>query len=35
MDKVLTLSDVAALIRVPAATRRFWRHLGTGRRASR
>ena len=30
MEKVLTLSEVAELIRVPAATLRYWRHQGTG-----
>ena len=30
MEKILTLSEVAELIRVPAATLRYWRHQGTG-----
>ena len=30
MDKVLTVNEVAAMIRVPAATLRYWRHQGTG-----
>jgi predicted DNA-binding transcriptional regulator AlpA len=30
MEKVLTLSEVAEMIRVPAATLRYWRHQGTG-----
>jgi DNA-binding transcriptional MerR regulator len=28
--KILTLEEVAALTRVPAATLRFWRHKGIG-----
>ena len=30
MDRVLTLNEVAEMIRVPAATLRYWRHQGTG-----
>jgi predicted DNA-binding transcriptional regulator AlpA len=30
MEKILTLSEVAEMIRVPAATLRYWRHQGTG-----
>ena len=30
MDKVLTVNEVAAMIRVPAATLRYWRHQGAG-----
>lgn len=30
MDKVLTLNEVAEMIRVPAATLRYWRYVGTG-----
>lgn len=30
MDKVLTLNDVAEMIRVPAATLRYWRYVGSG-----
>lgn len=26
----MTLKEVAALVRAPEATRRYWRHLGTG-----
>ena len=29
-DDLLTLTEVADLIRVPVATLRYWRHLGTG-----
>jgi predicted DNA-binding transcriptional regulator AlpA len=29
-DDLLSLSEVAGLIRVPVATLRYWRHLGTG-----
>lgn len=29
-DELLTLPEVAALIRVPVATLRYWRHLGSG-----
>ncbi len=34
-DELLTLADVAALLRVPPATLRYWRHLGTGPRSFR
>ena len=30
MERVLTLNEVAEMIRVPAATLRYWRHQGTG-----
>ncbi len=30
MDRVLTLNEVAEMIRVPAAILRYWRHVGTG-----
>lgn len=30
MEKVLTLNEVAEMIRVPAGTLRYWRHRGTG-----
>ncbi len=30
MDRVLTANEVAAMIRVPAATLRYWRHQGAG-----
>ncbi|MDQ2749562.1 MAG: MerR family transcriptional regulator, partial [Actinomycetota bacterium] len=26
---MLTISEVAAIVRVPVATLRYWRHLGT------
>jgi len=29
-DELLTISEVAAIVRVPIATLRYWRHLGTG-----
>ena len=29
-DKLLTLQEVAVVVRVPVATLRYWRHLGTG-----
>lgn len=29
-DELMTLKEVAELVRVPAATLRYWRHLGTG-----
>ena len=34
-DELLTLQEVANLVRVPVATLRYWRHLGTGRRSFR
>lgn len=34
-DELLTLKDVAELLRVPEATLRYWRHLGTGPRSFR
>ena len=30
MEKVLTLNEVAEMIRVPPATLRYWRHQRTG-----
>lgn len=30
MDKLLTLDEVAEILRTPAATLRYWRHRGTG-----
>lgn len=33
--ELLTLADVAELMRVPPATLRYWRHLGTGPRSFR
>lgn len=29
-DELMTLKEVAALVCVPEATLRYWRHLGTG-----
>ena len=29
-DDLLTISEVAAIVRAPIATLRYWRHLGTG-----
>ena len=29
-DEMLTIAEVAALVRVPVATLRYWRHLGAG-----
>lgn len=29
-DDLFTIADVAHLLRVPPATLRYWRHLGTG-----
>jgi predicted DNA-binding transcriptional regulator AlpA len=29
-DDLLTMIEVAAIIRAPVATLRYWRHLGTG-----
>jgi len=34
-DELLTLSEVAAIVRAPIATLRYWRHLGTGPRSFR
>ena len=34
-DEMLTMKEVAALLRVPEATLRYWRHLGTGPRGFR
>lgn len=33
--ELLTLTEAAALLRAPAATLRYWRHLGTGPRSFR
>jgi len=30
MDKMLTVAEVAEMIRVPQGTLRYWRHLGCG-----
>jgi len=29
-DELLTIDEVAEILRVPVATLRYWRHLGTG-----
>ena len=29
-DELLTIKEVSALLHVPVATLRYWRHLGTG-----
>ena len=34
-DELLTISEVAAIVRAPVATVRYWRHLGTGPRSFR
>ena len=34
-DELLTLAEVAAIVRAPVATLRYWRHLGTGPRSFR
>ena len=34
-DELLTIQEVADLVRVPVATLRYWRHLGTGPRSFR
>jgi len=34
-DELLTLQEVADVMRVPVATLRYWRHLGTGPRSFR
>ena len=34
-DELMSLKEVAALVRVPEATLRYWRHLGTGPRGFR
>jgi predicted DNA-binding transcriptional regulator AlpA len=34
-DDLLTMEEVAAVVRVPLATLRYWRHLGTGPRGFR
>lgn len=35
LDELFTLVEVADLLRLPAATLRYWRHLGTGPRSFR
>ena len=34
-DELMTIKEVATLVRVPDATLRYWRHLGTGPRGFR
>ena len=34
-DELITVLEVAELLRIPAATLRYWRHLGTGPRSFR
>src|SRR5665647_2096667 len=34
-DELLTISEVAAIVRAPIATMRYWRYLGTGPRSFR
>jgi predicted DNA-binding transcriptional regulator AlpA len=34
-DELLTISEVAAIVRAPIATLRYWRHLDTGPRSFR
>ena len=34
-DVLLTIAEVAAIVRAPVATLRYWRHLGTGPRSFR
>lgn len=34
-DQLLTMAEVADVVRVPVATLRYWRHLGTGPRSFR
>lgn len=34
-DELMTMKKVATLVRVPEATLRYWRHLGTGGRSVR
>ena len=34
-DELLTMQEVANVVRVPVATLRYWRHLGTGPRSFR
>lgn len=34
-DDLLTMKEVADVVRVPVATLRYWRHLGTGPRSFR
>jgi len=34
-DELLSIDEVAALVRAPVATLRYWRYLGTGPRSFR
>ena len=34
-DEMLTITEVAEVVRVPVATLRYWRHLGIGPRSFR
>ena len=34
-DELLTMKEVAGVVRVPVATLRYWRHLGSGPRSFR
>ena len=34
-DELLSIQEVADIVRVPVATLRYWRHLGTGSRSFR
>jgi predicted DNA-binding transcriptional regulator AlpA len=34
-DELLTMTEVADVVRVPVATLRYWRHLGSGPRSFR
>ena len=34
-DELLTMDEVANMVRVPVATLRYWRHLGSGPRSFR
>lgn len=34
-DELLTIAEAADIVRVPIATLRYWRHLGTGPRSFR
>jgi excisionase family DNA binding protein len=34
-DELLTMKEVADVVRVPVATLRYWRHLGSGPRSFR
>ena len=34
-EELLTISEVAAIVRAPLSTLRYWRHLGTGPRSFR